>query len=143
MQYPIGVIVVSDFLARVLVDVCKDLGLSVPKDVAIVAHASAPMTSESFNPTITTIDNNLTEVGFRAAETLDKIIRGHKVPIEQYVRPHDIVGRMSTDALAVEDPLVRKALRFIWDNISESPSVIEVANIVMFHVDPWSENSRK
>lgn len=46
------------------------------------------------------------------------------------VPPKRVVVRRSTDILAVDNPLVARALRFMWDNISKPLSVDEIAGAV-------------
>ncbi len=54
------------------------------------------------------------EVGFRATELLDGMVHGEPAPAEPILlEPIGVVQRESNDVLAVDDPVVRDALRLI------------------------------
>lgn len=44
------------------------------------------------------------------------------------VPPAGVVGRRSTDVLAVRDPLAAKAVQYIWAHVCEDPTVDDVAD---------------
>ena len=43
------------------------------------------------------------------------------------IPPRGVVARRSTDVLAVEDPTVARAMRFMWDHLDQNVSVEDVA----------------
>ncbi|MBT3296050.1 MAG: hypothetical protein HN919_05185 [Verrucomicrobia bacterium] len=43
------------------------------------------------------------------------------------IPPRGVVARRSTDVLAVADPAVARAMRFMWDHLDQNLSVEDVA----------------
>jgi hypothetical protein len=66
---------------------------------------------------------------YEAAALLDRLIDGEPPPdIPQRIAPKGVVTRRSTKLLAVEDPTVSVALRYVQDNFREGDlSVVDVA----------------
>ncbi len=127
LPQPIGIIVMSDFLGRILIDACHELGLTIPEDVAIVSQASPMLHWAKIDPTLTSLDSNYHQVGYQAASTLDKLLHNEQVPSVTHIRPKGVVARQSSDTIATEDRVVARALRYIWDNAHTAPSVSDVA----------------
>src|SRR5581483_9353530 len=63
-----------------------------------------------------------------AAALLDRLMRGERPPAEPLrIAPSRVVTRLSTDVLAVDDPEVAGAMRFILANFRRGISVDDVA----------------
>jgi len=125
---PIGIFVVNDLYCRYLMDACRSVGLHVPHDYAIIGTANEPSICNSPYPTLTSIDMGFEEIGYRAADLLNNLMRGNQPPaISELVKPKKLVPRQSTDSFAAEDPLISNALRFIAENSHHPLSVRDVA----------------
>ncbi len=125
---PIGVFVCNDLYCRYLLDVCRSKGLHVSQDVAIVGTFNETELCSAPPPTLTSIDMNFAQVGYRAAAMLDRLMDGDKPPTEpELVAPAELIPRQSTDAYAADDRMVARALRFIAENGHER---IEVKHVV-------------
>lgn len=70
----------SDQIARGVLDVLRDAGLSVPHDVAVMGHDNQEQIATQARPPLSSIDMNLDQIGRRAAELLFDAIDGHKQP---------------------------------------------------------------
>ncbi len=124
---PIGLLACNDDRAQQVFEANKTAGMHVPDEIAILGVDNDDMICELTNPPLSSIAMNFEEVGHEAAAHLDRQMRGKHVSAEEiYVRPTHIQTRQSTDMLAVEDPLVAKALRLIRHHGCELRSVEEV-----------------
>ncbi len=131
---PIGVCVSYDLLCRYLACACARREVRVPYDAALVGTGNEPVICAHPEPSLTSIELGYERVGFRAAELLEAMIDGRRPPSEPvYVEPVELLPRQSTDALAVDDPLVAAALRFIAEHSDEQIRVGDVA--VGIHVE--------
>ena len=98
-ETPIGVFVCQDLFCRYLIDVCRNKGLHVSQDVAIVGSSNEPEICSAPSPSLTSIDLGYGQVGYRAAAMLDRLMAGEKPSTEpELVLPTELVPRQSTDA---------------------------------------------
>lgn len=67
----------SDQIARGVLDVLRELGKDVPKDVAVIGHDNWEVLAAHARPTLTSVDMNLEEIGRRAAARLFEAMEGH------------------------------------------------------------------
>ena len=68
----------NDQIARGAAESLRDLGVDVPRDVAIVGFDNWEVMTEAARPPITSIDMNLKALGAEAGERLIAMIAGHK-----------------------------------------------------------------
>jgi LacI family transcriptional regulator len=125
---PIGIYVTQDLNCRYLIDVCRNKGLYVSQDVAIIGTGNESVICDAPPPTLTSIDLGYTRVGHRAASLLHELMSGAEPPKEPIlVAPAELVPRQSTDVFAASDPMVSRALRFMAEHSHER---IEVKTVV-------------
>ncbi len=88
----------SDQIARGVLDSARDLGRSVPDDLAVIGYDNWEMLAANSRPELTTIDANLQQLGRQAAQRVFEAIDG--VDIGEGVRhlPVRLVIRGSTIA---------------------------------------------
>ncbi|WEV63734.1 LacI family DNA-binding transcriptional regulator [Bifidobacterium sp. ESL0732] len=72
-----GIYCLNDMLARGCIDSLLEHGIRVPQDVAVIGHDNWLTTSQACRVPITTFDNNLHELGRKAAHLLLDAIKGH------------------------------------------------------------------
>ncbi|MBM4043217.1 MAG: helix-turn-helix domain-containing protein, partial [Planctomycetes bacterium] len=100
-------------LARAAAEAALRQGLRVPEDVAIVAGDDDPVLCE-LPPALSAIHYDYEELGWRAAQLLDRLMRGEPRPYKSNILiPPALVPRLSTDRASLGDPLVAKALVYI------------------------------
>ena len=130
-QLPIGVLVCNDVFCRYLIDICRSKGLHVSQEVSIIGTYNESEICNAPPPSLTSIDMNCSQVGYRAAALLDRLMNGAKPPLDPImVAPAELLPRQSTDLLAADDPAVTKALRFIADNTHDRIRVTDVVSAV-------------
>ncbi|MGQ7297266.1 LacI family DNA-binding transcriptional regulator [Quadrisphaera sp. KR29] len=85
----------SDQIARGACDRLRELGRSVPEDVAVTGVDDWEVMALACRPPLTTVDLRLAEVGRRAAQLLLDAVDGREVP-PRTVLPAQLVLRAST-----------------------------------------------
>ncbi len=82
-------------------------------------------------PTLTSVDVGYQKVGYVAAEVLEGLMDGAAAPQEFIaIEPVGLFARQSTDVLAVDDPLVAAAMRYMSENGHQQIHVDDVARRV-------------
>ncbi|MFW5733211.1 MAG: substrate-binding domain-containing protein [Planctomycetota bacterium] len=120
LPLPIGILAAEDMTAVHLANACQEQGVMVPQQVAIIGVDNDTRACRMANPPLSSIDHGAREVGFRAAQLLENLMAGQAPPDEPiYVQPRGIITRQSTNTLAIEDPNVARAVRYIHDRFAE------------------------
>ena len=103
----------------------------MPEQVAVIgADNDEPICQISFPPLSSVIIND-DQRGYQAAAVLDRLMRGEPPPAEPiYIEPAGVVGRASTDILAIDDDAVVRALRFVRDHACDGIGVDDVVRQV-------------
>ena len=126
---PIGIFCANDDRAAALLELCRSQGYGVPEDVSVVGVDDDEYICELQNPPLTSVAMASAQAGYDAAELLDQMIHGKQRMSGQRIVASavGVTARQSTDVLMVNNGDVRKALRFIRENVSQS---IQVADVV-------------
>ncbi len=127
---PLGLFVPNDMLCRHIADLAPELGLHVPRDLGLVCAENEPNYCLLSRPSLTAVDLGFRRVGYEAAALLDRMLAAGRRRTRReilLVDPHALYPRESTDAIAVEDPLVATALRYILEHAHEPIHVGDVA----------------
>ena len=126
---PVGILCSSDQRALMLLELCQELGLSVPHQIAILGVDDDPLVCNHSHPQLSSIPRNDVEVGCQAATLLESLMNGAKQTGEWVlVPPGNVVSRESTATFAVEDPVIVEALKWIQENIGKPFGSCEVAD---------------
>jgi LacI family transcriptional regulator len=125
---PCAIFCANDEIGFHLAEACRLAGLRIPDELSLLGVDNDELFCELCNPSISSIEPNHLEVGWRAAACLDRLMRG-ELPEQavEYVPPGDIVVRRSADLLRINDPNLAMALRFIQDHACEAIDVDAVA----------------
>ena len=124
----IGLMACNDDLGKEVVEACRQAGLRVPDDAAIIAADNDEVVCGFSNPPLSSVAINFERAGYEAAGVLDQLMRGAAHASSRIVvRASHVVPRQSTDVLAVEDASLAKALRFIRDHARSGTTVAAVA----------------
>jgi LacI family transcriptional regulator len=128
---PLALFAYTDVVGRWTIDLCAEAGIRVPDDVAILGAENDEFICQSAYPPLSAIIAPLTEVGYAAAQQLDRLMARRTMPRSVppiYIAPHGVASRLSTDTLAVDDPEVAAALRIIRVNAGRLPDVKQLLN---------------
>jgi LacI family transcriptional regulator len=111
---PIGIMACYDIKGQEVLDACRDLGIRVPEEIAVVGVDDDPLICELCMPKLSSVIPNTHRTGRLAAELLDKMMDGKKVPAAAHlIGPIGLSTRRSTDVLVIEDQDVAAALQMI------------------------------
>ncbi len=131
LPLPVGIMAASDRVGFAVLEACRKLGLRSPEDVALIGVDNDEMYCNLAYSSMTSIAPNARDVGFLAADMLDKLMSGEELEQSRIlVQPARIVFRNSTDMTRSEFPEVARALRFIRNHASEFIDVTNVLDVV-------------
>jgi len=126
---PVAVFAADDVAAHDLAAACRRAEIAVPEQVAILGVNNDDLLCESAWPALSSIDAGFPLIGYAAAHLMDRLLAGERLERSQrHVRlpPLRVVRRRSPDLLAVTDPMVAVALRFIQEHACDPCSVEDV-----------------
>lgn len=126
---PAAVFAVEDYRAYDILNACRNRGLKVPKDVAVMGVGNTEAVCENANPSLSTVEPDYEMHGYLAARHLDRIMSSRKKskPIEAFCGVRRIVVRESTpNARRKPQLLVQKALAYIRANAHRGIKVGDV-----------------
>lgn len=125
---PIGIMTSTDLMGQQLLEACKRAQITVPEAIAVIGVDNDEPICRISNPPLSSVILNDHQRGYEAAALLDRLMAGAPGPAEPiWIQPAGVVSRASTDFMAIEDPSIVKALRFLRDNACFKISVDDVA----------------
>ena len=126
---PCAVFCCQDLRAYQVIELCRQSGIRVPTEVAVLGVDNDTMLCSFVAPRISSVDPDAFAVGWKAAETLDRMLHGEKIrPKHEFVLvpPKDIVIRASSEVYSYDPPWLSDALVFIRKNIARSVNAADV-----------------
>jgi LacI family transcriptional regulator len=136
LERPLGLMCCNDTRAHHVLEACRRAALRVPEDVAVIGVDNDEMMCELAIPPLSSVIQGTDQLGYETAALLDRMMEtGSKrlvVPARHriVIEPVGIATRQSTDILAVSDPAVAEALRFIRGKVGDRLQVTDVARHV-------------
>jgi LacI family transcriptional regulator len=127
---PIAILAAHDPRGSILLQRLQLLQIDVPADVAVMSVNNDSQTCEFSKPTMTSIQRNEEKVGFLAAKVLDQCMRGQTPTMYTVIPPLEVIERQSTRTLALENPLLQKAIQFMQEQVREDLSVDQIAQVI-------------
>lgn len=131
---PMGILTYNDEEAARILALCLELGISVPDDIAILGIGNDSFLCENQPVPLSSVIDDLERNGYEAAALLGRLMESH--PIQErasetiLVPCKGIAARLSTDTLAVENPVLRKALVELKTHLDNPPSTVQLAEKV-------------
>ncbi len=89
-----GVFCYADMLSLALIKVANKMGIEIPKQIKIVGYDNI-VVSELVTPTLTTVEQDIEQMGEIASDTIIKLINNEEIEMSHIV-PIKIVERKST-----------------------------------------------
>lgn len=124
---PLGIMAQCDGEAVFILQACRDAGLRIPEDVAVLGVDNDPIYCELGLVPLSSVDTNREMQGYRAAELLARLMAGGPAPAKAIrIPPVLVVSRRSTELTAIADPEVARALQYIAANYSRPIRVDDV-----------------
>ena len=111
---PVGVMAAYDIRGRQVLDVCRQLEIGVPDEVAVIGVDNDELVCELADPPLSSVIPDTRRTGYEAARLLDSMMGGRpEQPAAHWIQPLGVVTRGSTDVLATNDADISAAVRFI------------------------------
>ena len=128
LRPPVGLMVASDQLAPIVFEACHQLGLAIPEHVSVVGVDNDRPFCNLCRPRLSSVEPNHELVGYRAAQTLERLINGERVE-EQMIEIdlHTLHPRLSSELIAIDDPALLKALNYIREHACVGTSLDAIA----------------
>ena len=126
---PVGILALDDTNAHDVAEACLEAGISVPDRVAIVGVNNDDLLCESAWPPLSSVEADYSRMGYVAASVLDRLMRGENLAANErlvLLPPLGVVRRHSTSTLAIKDPNLADALRFIREHACDPCTVTDV-----------------
>ncbi len=119
---PIAVFCPNDFRAWQLLNVCKECGVDVPREMAILGLDNDAIVCGFCRPMISSVDPDCVAIGREAARTLMEMIAKPHLAMKQIVRqvnPIRVVERASTEVYPLNPQWISDALVYIHKHVSD------------------------
>ena len=108
-----------DLRATMLIDSCDRLKLRVPADVAVIGVDNNDVICELCRVPLSSVSRSDLEVGCQAAALLGSLMRKARLVSEILIPPDRIVQRRSTEIVAVSNPVIGAAARYVGEHVAE------------------------
>lgn len=111
---PVAILAVDADRGRQLAEICHFANIRVPDEIAILAGDTDDLLCEVSTPPLSSVSVACERLGHDAAAMLHRMVMGEPAPAEPLlIAPHGVISRQSTDVLAIDDPTLVRALRYI------------------------------
>ncbi len=128
---PAGIFACYDIRGQQVLDACRHLQLAVPEEVAVVGVDNDELLCELAYPPLSSVIPDARRAGYEAAALLERMMHGEPpATLETRVPPLGLHARQSTDVLAIDDPHVAQALRYIREHACDPIDVADVLRVV-------------
>jgi LacI family transcriptional regulator len=128
---PAGIMACYDIKAQQLLDVCRENGVAVPEEIAVIGVDNDPLLCSLTTPPLTSVIPNTHRTGYEAAQLLDRMMGGEKIPAKGHlIPPIGIETRQSTDVLALADREIAAAVRFIREHACDGATISDLLRVV-------------
>lgn len=124
---PIAVFACYDNRGQQVLEACRRAGISVPEQVAVLGVDNDAVLCVLSPPPLSSVILNTRRTGWESAALLALMMNGERLPPDAHlIPPIGIETRQSSDILAVADPKVAAALRYIREHACEGIQVRDV-----------------
>lgn len=128
---PAAVFAATDRHGLLVTQACHAVGLAVPEQVAVLGVDDDELTCQWSHPPLSSIRTATRVIGFQAADLLERLMEGRPPPAAPgRIAPIGVVTRQSTDVLAIEDPHLAQAIRYIASHYAQRINAGDVAAAV-------------
>lgn len=128
---PCGIMACYDIRAQQVVEVCRNLSIAVPDEVAVLGVDNDELVCDLCDPPLSSVVPDTDQTGYMAAQLLAKLMSGKSVAADEHlIPPIGLVTRESTDVLAIADRDIITAVRFIREHACDGICVEDVLDKV-------------
>jgi LacI family transcriptional regulator len=128
---PLAVMTSNDACGRLVLEVCREMNLSIPDEVAVLGVDNDDPASRLVWPGLSSIALATEQIGQAAARLLNRSLTGRPLPRTcLFIAPLGVVLRGSTQQTTVSDPFLAKAITAIYEGAAGPLSVDDLLKVV-------------
>lgn len=128
LEKPAAIMATNDVTGTRVVEACRAVGIDVPEQVAVIGVDNDEIVCNGIRPTLTSMHPNHVEMARRAAEELDRIMKGkRRTSAHILIPPIRIVERASTEKVPPAGFLIKAALSYIAEHATKGITARDVA----------------
>ena len=112
LKKPTAMMVANDALGMQLIQTCKEIGLNVPDDIAIIGVDNDEFLCTLYSPALTSIDPNFEKQGYELGQVIWKMhSEGRIWPARILLEPIGLVERSSTKPFNIADRYISQIVK--------------------------------
>jgi len=124
---PFALMACNDVRGLHVLDVAKRADIIVPEQMGVVGVDNEEILCDLCNPPLSSVEPDAEQIGYRAAELLDRLMTSRALKEKPVlIPPLRVITRRSSEALAIQDRVVALATRFIRDQAFKGCTVNDV-----------------
>lgn len=128
---PVGILASNDIPARTLCEICRNRGLRVPDDVAILGVDNDVSECRMSFPALSSVEIPAEAIGRKATEVLEGLLLGTSQDVIRHrLPPIGVMPRSSTDRFSSESDAIQRALHYIDQTVEQGIEVSDVCRQV-------------
>lgn len=125
---PVAILTWNASSSRDVLFACQLAGLLVPEEVAILSGSDDNLLCAMAHIPISGIQVPAEQIGYQAAALLDGLMHKRKPKTDTLlIPPSGINARRSSDTLAIDDPSLAKAIRFVREQATRPIQVTDIS----------------
>jgi LacI family transcriptional regulator len=130
LEAPVALMACNDVPASHVLRACQEVERHVPEEIAVLGADNDEAWCSLAHPPLSSVAVAAEQIGYLAAQQLARLLAGRTPRRHTAVPPLNVVVRQSSDTLAVDNPLVAKALHFIREHTGSPIGVPDVLKAV-------------
>lgn len=123
LEKPVAVFACDDLHGRDVIDVCRLHNITVPEMLSVCGVDNDEPICTMTTPSLSSVPLNTFQIGYIAAQMLERMIRGEHVESVMDIEPLPVATRQSTDLIAIEDPIVANSVKLIREFATQGLTV--------------------
>ena len=128
---PLGLMACNDMRGQQVLEACRAYGFNAPDDVGVIGVDNDEVLCDLSDPPLSSVVPDTVRIGFEAAALLDELMAGKEPPTSPiYIDPKGVVGRRSTEVLAIDDRKMAAAVRFAREHACDGIDVGDLLKAV-------------
>lgn len=131
LDKPVGIASARDVDCRILAEIAWELNLRIPDDVALIGVDDDEIACRMMYPPLSSVQLPTQKIGYLAAETINKMLCHEPINHQTILLPVGVTTRGSTDAVAIDDPLVSRAISLMRERVSRPTTVEDILQELM------------